>query len=210
MLDMANQFGSQADRYRQAAQKFRLPYFDYYRPRSHTTTTFPGITDGQTTSFPYDFSLPQIFTLEKVMLMKPGATELSLEDNPLNYFTFPTSGMIPTSEWDAVVPQASGYSRSRTTRYPRSQSDLEGDPAAMNTAINQNRESGTGQILNMITDPAYNQWDAFSTDEAGLTPTSGSLEDIHGNYHVIIGNIPGHMSQVAVAAFDPVFWFHHW
>jgi tyrosinase len=190
-------------------QKFRLPYFDYYRPRSHTTTTFPGITEGQTTSFPYDFSLPQIFTLEKVMLMKPGATALSLEDNPLNYFNFPSSGMIPISEWDAVVPQASGYSRIRTTRYPRSQSDLEGDPVAMNAATNRNRESGTGQILNMITDPAYNMWDAFSTDEAGLTPASGSLEDIHGNYHVIIGNTPGHMSQVAVAAFDPVFWFHH-
>ena len=42
---------------------------------------------------------------------------------------------------------------------------------------------------------------------------SGSLEALHGAYHVIVGgspfpakNVPGgHMSRVPIAAFDPVF-----
>ena len=210
MVDIAHTFGSQADKYRQAAQKFRLPYFDYYRPRSQSYTTFPGVSDDGTTSFPYDFSMPQVLTVEKVMLMKPGATALSLEDNPLNFFAFPRSGSIPESQWQVIGQTSGGFSRSRTTRYPTDQSPLEGDPGAMNLALNKNRESGTGQSLNMIKDPSYDLWDAFSTDTAGLTPTSGSLEDIHGNYHVLIGDTFGHMSQVPVAAFDPVFWFHHW
>jgi hypothetical protein len=38
----------------------------------------------------------------------------------------------------------------------------------------------------------------------------GNLEGtIHGNYHVLIGG-NGVMSNPSVAAFDPVFWFHHW
>ena len=45
-----------------------------------------------------------------------------------------------------------------------------------------------------------------------------SLEDIHDNIHVILGGPgpsdqaapQGHMSIVPYAAFDPVFWLHHW
>ncbi|KZS88975.1 Di-copper centre-containing protein [Sistotremastrum niveocremeum HHB9708] len=44
-----------------------------------------------------------------------------------------------------------------------------------------------------------------------------SLESIHNNVHVYIGgggnrdqsHGPGHMSETAVSAFDPIFWFHH-
>jgi tyrosinase len=46
----------------------------------------------------------------------------------------------------------------------------------------------------------------------------GSIEGFHGNYHVNIGSLVespsattylGQMSNAPVAAFDPVFWFHH-
>lgn len=38
----------------------------------------------------------------------------------------------------------------------------------------------------------------------------GSIEGLHGNYHTIIGGSNGHMSHPSIAAFDPIFWFHHW
>lgn len=38
----------------------------------------------------------------------------------------------------------------------------------------------------------------------------GSIEGIHNNMHLIIGGSKGQMRNPQVAAFDPVFWFHHW
>lgn len=43
-----------------------------------------------------------------------------------------------------------------------------------------------------------------------------SIEDLHGLIHGLCGGATingtgfGHMAQVAVAAFDPIFWLHHW
>ena len=34
----------------------------------------------------------------------------------------------------------------------------------------------------------------------------GSLEDIHNAVHNIVGGKGGHMSGIAVSAFDPIFW----
>ncbi|KAJ4347797.1 uncharacterized protein N0V89_009167 [Didymosphaeria variabile] len=36
-----------------------------------------------------------------------------------------------------------------------------------------------------------------------------NLEFIHNNVHYWVGGDGGHMSQIPVAAFDPLFWFHH-
>ena len=84
--------------------------------------------------------------------------------------------------------------------------------------------------VTMVTDPLYGDYNVFSTNRVGQ-PTiprpapnapaaeqiaqsaSGSLEAIHGLYHVLIGGWgvapSGHMSQVPCAAFDPIFWAHH-
>ncbi len=35
------------------------------------------------------------------------------------------------------------------------------------------------------------------------------LEDLHGAVHVYVGGQDGHMSQVPLAAYDPIFWAHH-
>lgn len=37
----------------------------------------------------------------------------------------------------------------------------------------------------------------------------GSIEDLHNKFHSLIGGT-GVMGNPAVAAFDPVFFFHHW
>jgi tyrosinase len=38
---------------------------------------------------------------------------------------------------------------------------------------------------------------------------SRRLEDLHGAVHVYVGGDTGHMSQVPLAAYDPIFWTHH-
>ena len=80
----------------------------------------------------------------------------------------------------------------------------------MNHKLNKVRDSGVIQILNMIAnDERYNDYKKFSTSQVSEDePKTGSLEGLHNSYHNNIGG-SGHMSQVPVAAFDPVFWMHH-
>lgn len=100
MTSIAETFpGANKQTYRDAAKKFRLPYWDYYRPRGGKVT-FPGIFNGQT-SFPYDFSVPKIFTVDRIMLKTPDkADELQPVQNPFKLFSFATGGSIPQRDWD--------------------------------------------------------------------------------------------------------------
>ncbi len=38
---------------------------------------------------------------------------------------------------------------------------------------------------------------------------SAQVEDLHNRVHVWTGGPEGHMSQIAFAAYDPIFWAHH-
>lgn len=40
--------------------------------------------------------------------------------------------------------------------------------------------------------------------------TDVNIEFIHNNIHYWAGGEGGHMSQIPVASFDPIFWVHHW
>lgn len=88
--------------YRDKVSKFRLPYWDYFRPRAKRETKFPGITlPFGKTSFPYDFSIPRIFTEPKVMIRTPEKNELVLHDNLLFSFRFPEGWILP-EDWNAL------------------------------------------------------------------------------------------------------------
>ena len=84
--------------YRRAAERFRLPYWDYYRPRDYDADFSGVIKDGQT-NFEVDFSVPQIFLLEKIMVHLPPHDSVKLENNPLRTFWFPYQGGIPEEQW---------------------------------------------------------------------------------------------------------------
>ncbi|KAK3717680.1 hypothetical protein LTR37_005747 [Vermiconidia calcicola] len=201
MLEIAEKF-PQANKqtYREAAKKFRMPYWDYYRPRGKDVT-FPGVISKGTTSAKFDFSLPQIFAVEKVMLKTPTKNQLELHDNPLHLFSFPKAGSIPLNQWNMI---GANFSRAQTQRHPSDSDPL----IAINNAVNKAREPNAGQLLNMISDDVYDRYETFAFQ--GSSPgASGSLESVHGLYHVLIGGQGGHMSSVPVAAFDPIFWLHH-
>ena len=102
----------------------------------------------------------------------------------------------------------------------------------MNQALNMIREDEMRSCLVMIERGEYSNYRNFSTNGVmiqGQNPdnlseilkkNTGSLEGLHNNYHVYIGGFTGprksmktrigHMTCVPIAAFDPVFWIHHW
>lgn len=97
----------------------------------------------------------------------------------------------------------------------------------MNNSLNKIREDEMRACLSMIEQGGYSNFYAFSTAGVVIKGTdpdtsqilqenTGSVEGLHNNYHVYVGGFSGsdsntgHMSCVPVAAFDPVFWIHHW
>lgn len=107
MLDIAKKFpDANKQHYVDAVQKFRLPYWDYYRPRAKKKVWFRGVKPNDITSFPFDFSIPQVFTVTKLMVRTPSKNELTPIDNPLTSFTFPEDGSkwaIDTSDWNSIA-----------------------------------------------------------------------------------------------------------
>lgn len=77
----------------------------------------------------------------------------------------------------------------------------------LNMILNKMREPKTDYSMVMMEQtPLFGFATAAGENLKGWT---SSLESMHGDYHVIVGGPGGHMSKVPVAAFDPVFWFHH-
>ncbi|KAF4334818.1 tyrosinase precursor (monophenol monooxygenase) [Fusarium beomiforme] len=215
-------------KYIAAAKQFRLPYWDYYRPRGYEVT-FPGVVDGNTTTSPYDYHAPKIFTRKEVMIKVLPDNKLKAMPNPFFDYAFEVgdSKKIP---WEfSNLDTTLGHSMEKTIRHGGS------EPAnveSMNTVLNKIREDEMRSSLAMIELGAYSNFQAFSTDGVNvkqkfkyldpgeaLRTNTGSIEDLHGDYHVYIGGFQGtmskmtsrsgHMSCVPVAAFDPIFWIHH-
>lgn len=222
MAEIADRYPEAVDnkpvraRYQAALKEFRLPYWDYYRPREKKRTTFPGVTGASgTTSFPYDYYMPKIFTTQSITVRRTTDDKLvTLSENPLFRFEFPdkNTGGFDEKDW-AGAEGGQVYQRKHTMRYPRSKEDEVGDIAVMNETLNKNRMDNTRQMRDMIVDADMN-YESFAT--SSKTPrNSGDLEALHNIYHVFIGGFVGNtfkgwMSYVPTAAFDPVFWIHHW
>ncbi|KAL4943076.1 hypothetical protein BDV06DRAFT_221592 [Aspergillus oleicola] len=135
----------------------------------------------------------------------------------------------PTVELDFSKPQ-------RTSRYanPQTQDWVKGtqqDELVDDALQNPNwqwhdpKDPTTGtlsdNVFRLLNDTYFQSYKTFASTkkEPGQTPTESlSLEMIHNNLHQWSGgggrdknNIPadGHMANVPVASFDPIFWMHH-
>lgn len=216
MVDIAKSYTKAEDQttYLLAAQKFRLPYWDYYRPRDFDSN-FPGVVRNRSdTNFPYRFGIPQIFIVSEVMVRKAPSNEWTSIPNPFKSFKFPKTNGMTDADW------GDGYSdefRSYTWRYDPNIQDANLYAATMKTmdnVIQKARASNLTNIHHMLVYPdkdgsAYSEFENFATNRQ-LGPGQkayGSLEAIHNNVHVYVGN-RGHMAQ-GVSSFDPVFWMHH-
>ncbi|CZT49606.1 uncharacterized protein RSE6_10479 [Rhynchosporium secalis] len=222
-LQMAEIAGKYDEPHRQkyldAAKTFRLPYLDYFRPRDGKVE-FPGLKpNASRTSFPYNFRLPDILNEEKIALRLPPNNELAYDiDNPLYTYKFSeANGQFSKSDQDYVAQ--TGYSTSQTVRHPANIHSTTHGFSELSDVLNSGREGRNSFALALIYSQPYGQFQTVASDslaEGDITafssPTagSGSLEgSIHGNYHVLIGGQTGHMGVPTLAAFDPVFWFHH-
>lgn len=225
MVDIANTYNSpHRERYVAACKDFRLPYFDYFRPRGGRVE-FPGVVNGQwrTTSFPYDFRLPDIFNTEKItILTAPDNNPNTNFDNPLYSYKFSeANGQLPKKDRDLV---GRTYSLKQTVRHPTDIESETHDLKAMSDSLNSGRQGRTTMMIKLLNSKPYQDLSVVASDrlkQGDLTKTKdvpdpdtrdgmGSLEGtLHGNYHGLIGG-DGVMGDPRVAAFDPVFWFHHW
>ncbi|OBS26116.1 hypothetical protein FPOA_00059 [Fusarium poae] len=203
----------QKTKYLAAAQQFRLPYWDYFRPRG-SKVTFPGVTNPKhgTTTAPYDWSAPQIFTLPEVMVRRLPDNKLVPMPNPFFQYQFNSEQFqyLTREGYPATLANIK-----KTIRYGGSD---EAATEAMNIQLNSVREGRVGICLSLIEDQVYRNFRMFSTNAVDnnteeqpaekLEQPSGSIEDLHNNYHGTIGG-EGHMSKIKTAAFDPIFWIHH-
>lgn len=123
MLEIARTFKDPLkQKYLDEVQRFRLPYWDYFRPRAKKDVSFRGIMwpksrqrlSKDETSFPYDFSIPQIFTVSKVMVRLPDQTELTEFDNPFASFDF-SSGSFKKEDWELMTGQKVSLPQSRNS-----------------------------------------------------------------------------------------------
>ncbi|KAK4182242.1 hypothetical protein QBC35DRAFT_186135 [Podospora australis] len=207
-----------SERYLDAVKEFRLPYFDYFRPRGGEVT-FPGVRDGKTTTSPYDFRLPDIFMEEKVTLNLAPDNHPDSVWNPLYTYSFQHRRAGQLKHKDKTDFARLGYNVDNTVRCPEKRSDIAHSARRISNRLNQNREDRCAMLLSLVKDKIYSKWTTIASD-AKLTRGDfthktremvrggGSLEDIHNAYHGHIGG-DGAMGHPGFAAFDPVFWFHH-
>ncbi|KAJ4248373.1 hypothetical protein NW762_012703 [Fusarium torreyae] len=217
------------EKYTAAAKKFRLPYWDYYRPRDYEVT-IPGVVDGPTTTSPYDYHAPQIFTMPEVMVKRLPDNKLVNMSNPFFQYAFESDDREKI-EWEiSGLDMSLNDAKDWTIRHGGSD---QASTESLNKVLNKIREDEMRCSLVMIEDGAYSNFRAFSSTgvyvgqkfkypdfQEVLDKNTGSIEDLHNDYHVFIGGFEGkrfddkkirtgHMSCVPVAAFDPIFWIHH-
>lgn len=71
--------------YKDAARRFRLPYWDPYLPRNHVERSNP--VDEKI------WGLPRILAADKVYVKRPGETKYNPIDNPLYSFKMPDENL---------------------------------------------------------------------------------------------------------------------
>lgn len=213
MAEIAERFPEAVrPRYRTALKEFRLPYWDYFRPRdidnTNQTNTFRKGTD-------YLFYLPRVFTTENLTVRRTSDDKRESIRNPLYRYINPPkeSGGFTDNDWTLAQSQ-DVKARKCTVRWPASALDTEGRSDAMNKNIGDPRQPNTIIILDRIIDPNMT-YESFAQAPQGKG-ASGNLEALHNQYHGLLGggtdqdDALGWMSRVPTAAFDPVFWIHHW
>lgn len=172
MMEIANTYGATRSRYRAAVLRFRIPFWDMFRPRSREYTAFPGIklpaaagdSKAETQSgFDYNFKVPYIFSAQKVMVKLAPDDRYALVENPLYSFSFPSKDGMKDSDWAVLGPEGASFLRFQTVRYPTAAKPL-GDFDRQDMVMNKSRESGCIYILNLLTSDLYANFETFATD----------------------------------------------
>ncbi|KAG8824552.1 hypothetical protein FRC17_009078 [Serendipita sp. 399] len=185
--DIANEYkdATTKDRYQKAAQRFRLPYWDWA----------------------LNADVPDFVSMQKQVTLDAPTGSVTI-DNPLYQYTFRPM----YSDFGDGLPDEKIWEAWRSTlRWPTTR-DANGQSNAvqMERNLSNNRLTIRDRTYNLLTQART--YEAFSND-GFLGPAADpnafdSLESIHGQMHGMTGR-NGHMGVVDYAAFDPIFWLHH-
>ncbi|KAI0754754.1 photo-regulated tyrosinase [Daedaleopsis nitida] len=140
----------------------------------------------------------EVISQKQVTITAPNGKKTQV-DNPLYHYRFhpiEPSFPEPYSNW------------STTLRHPNSLgSNAQDNVQELGRTLQAEQSDITSKTYNLLT--RVHTWPAFSNhtpDDGGSS--SNSLEAIHDGIHVDVGG-NGHMSDPAVAGFDPIFFLHH-
>jgi tyrosinase len=224
ILYVANEFAKEGqERYGAAAKAFRLPYWDWAQP---DLPVFPD----EATVDKVRVAMPQSLIKEYKLDHQRGIVEI---DNPLYSYHFQdetgvdfkienrqTTMRYANSGEFHILPELSPEQKREQlmrniTPYSRE----------VNTEVRpevnlRERVSYLLQSYESFDQVSHNQWDPTRTPRMIDGKPSkyrglgfGSMEDIHNTVHVLVGGwgdgYNGHMKQVPISAFDPIFWLHH-
>ncbi|KAI1496872.1 tyrosinase [Biscogniauxia marginata] len=196
-----------------AARTWRLPFWDW----------------AKNPKMPYLLCCPEVN-------IRLGDSQMTI-DNPLYKFKIPTDknmgaygvGTLKFPDGDEFIEYGECYATSRcptaVERDPKSKAWKEGvvHEDTANTFMTEHSavngfDYGTAAelVYRLLTYPMdYSHFATLARDadmtSASITKVTNdiNLEFIHNNIHYWVGGDGGHMSQIPVATFDPVFWLHH-
>ncbi|KAI1120171.1 tyrosinase [Nemania abortiva] len=203
------------DKYLEAARTWRLPFWDWAKRNTR---------------------IPQLCRYKKVNISFGGEPKFELE-NPLYQFRMPNDkkmrvygvGSIVNPDGDKPLDYGECIA---TSRCPK-QEELSGDAWTAGVvrdddadAMLSKHSSVTGRdygsaaelVYRLMTYPLdYPHFATLARDENATSITASTssvtndinIEFIHNNIHYWVGGDGGHMSQIPVACFDPMFWLHH-
>jgi len=173
--------GSQAQRYRDAANRVRLPYWDW------------ASNDLQSRQ-------PAQLTAYTVSVVRPGpggAPETASINNPLRGYQFTNNNL--RSQW---MGSGNFGMTSRTRRQPPP--DMQSsNMAAVDNAMAQGFTSRKNAVYNLFTIPTFSDFSGTQFNNNGSPNAYNSVESIHNGVHVNCGGQRGHMTSVAHSSVSP-------
>jgi len=140
----------------------------------------------------------EVIALKQVVITGPNGNQIQV-DNPLYHYKFhpiDPSFPAPFSNWQTTLRRPADTSPDATD-----------DVAALRKVLATAQKGITASTYNMLA--RIHTWPAFSNHTPGDGGSaSNSLEGIHDGIHGNVGG-QGHMGDLSVAGFDPIFFLHH-
>ncbi|KAA8897513.1 hypothetical protein FN846DRAFT_783234 [Sphaerosporella brunnea] len=174
-------------RYVAAAQRVRLPYWDWSVDNSR---------------------IPSIVMQTTISVVSPdssGRAQRTTIRNPLYSYRF-TNQAFKNEYFSGLYQQAA-----ETLRQPTSPRTSQNNVA--NAAMMQNYDTRRQNTYNLFSIPSFAEFSSTAVSASGAPNTWTSVESIHNQVHASVGGttpgLMGHMSLVDLSSFDPIFWMHH-
>ena len=236
MVNKALKYSDETTRksYLEACSRFRFPYWDPCIPRQ--LEGHHAHDSNHSSNLPHEFGIPKIVSSPKVFVRYPETPgELSEVDNPLYQYKFQEDFHYPNnpdSFWqhpssNTLIEDSSLEGTYRTIRAPN-ENGLQ-DDSYINMYMQHHIQTDVGgSLYKVLTAPQ--RWTTFSNDvydeeDAQRVKDKNryidhTVEGFHDNIHVFLGQGKlglgkkekgsGHIGEPNYAAFDPLFWLHHW